>query len=245
MKDDLETVISSESIFREVKMKIQKLEINETELGECEIKIENGNFYVTCNTRKVKFEKNQIVSIVLDQLNASAVFEFLISSKRAIVVKVMEQRNYWHFQNVVKSEYPSLYRDSVNAKFISMDAKFRNGHKRKWTHDDPIWEERMKKVKYRQNMSMNCQVEGSVRMYQIFKRQSPAMEFMEKCLYHSNPLLFCFQNSSNGIRQFLVTEIDGFIEKYDTEFTSYHCYEIIHQDAPCRLYFDLGRNMES
>lgn len=57
----------------------------------------------------------------------------------------------------------------------------------------------------------------------------------------NNPIkLFTFESLMTGKRQFLVADMESFMLRYlSLEGPKRHCYEIIREDFPCRLYFDL------
>jgi hypothetical protein len=86
---------------------------------------------------------------------------------------------------------------------------------------------------------------ASTPVFESFSRQELAFRHYDNTLLHqdpgSNPLkLFTFESLMTGKRQFLVADMDSFMRRYlSLEGPKRHVYEIIRDNFPCRLYFDL------
>jgi hypothetical protein len=84
-------------------------------------------------------------------------------------------------------------------------------------------------------------------VFESFARQELAFRYFDEKLlgqapsHIQNPLkLFAFESLVTGKRQFLVADISTFMTRYlSLEGPKRHVYELIRQDFPCRLYFDL------
>ncbi|RHY11301.1 hypothetical protein DYB36_006461 [Aphanomyces astaci] len=75
---------------------------------------------------------------------------------------------------------------------------------------------------YRIRHSIECQIDGTA------------------------PNLKLFSFETRGSRKFLVSDVDVFYDMYmQTPPTKRHVYEIIQDNVPCHLYFDLGRYTSS
>ena len=81
--------------------------------------------------------------------------------------------------------------------------------------------------------------------FESFPRQELAFRHFDSILPEkasvSNPVkLFTFESLVSGKRQFLVADMKSFISNYlRIERGKRHVYEIIRENYPCRLYFDL------
>ena len=88
----------------------------------------------------------------------------------------------------------------------------------------------------------------AVKVFEAFSRQEQAFRHYDATLAEhycsgerQNPIkLFTFESLMTGKRQFLVADMESFMLRYlSLEGPKRHCYEIIREDFPCRLYFDL------
>jgi hypothetical protein len=82
--------------------------------------------------------------------------------------------------------------------------------------------------------------------FKTFSRQDLAFQYFDdKTKDHQfsryNPVkLFSFESLMAGKRQFLVADMKSFMTRYlNLEGSKRHVYELIREDFPCRLYFDL------
>ncbi|KAF0726323.1 hypothetical protein Ae201684_015438 [Aphanomyces euteiches] len=94
---------------------------------------------------------------------------------------------------------------------------------------------------YRVQNSIDCQIEGTAKPNKVFALQQPAIDFLREIQTRRsahNIKLFSFETKTS--RKFLVSDIDLFYDLYmQTSPTQRHVYEIIQENCPCRLYFDL------
>ncbi|KAF0684655.1 Aste57867_23375 [Aphanomyces stellatus] len=94
---------------------------------------------------------------------------------------------------------------------------------------------------YRLQHSVECQIEGTAKAYQVFGLQQPAIDFLHQIHARRsihNIKLFSFETKVS--RKFLVADVDLFYDMYSqTPPNQRHVYEIIQENSPCRLYFDL------
>ncbi|EEF49044.1 conserved hypothetical protein [Ricinus communis] len=77
-------------------------------------------------------------------------------------------------------------------------------------------------------------------VWATFPRQNEALNFAKE---HMNVHVFSYQDHHNGQRRFLVSSYGEFWRRYknmDSKFR--HHYEVIQEDFPCHLYFDLEFN---
>ena len=84
-------------------------------------------------------------------------------------------------------------------------------------------------------------------VWKWFPRQQKALEFAEHLRKKTNPdaCLFAYE-TENGKRKFLVTTHKDFWEKYKAiAANKRHYYEVIQENSPCRLYFDLEFSKEA
>ena len=94
---------------------------------------------------------------------------------------------------------------------------------------------------------MTCGSSGTsaFTVFESFSRQELAFHHFDNIapehLSQANPVkLFSFESLMTGKRRFLVADMHSFIPKYlSLEGPKRHLYEIIREDFPCRLYFDL------
>lgn len=101
-----------------------------------------------------------------------------------------------------------------------------------------------------------------VKVFESFSRQELAFNYYDELLEEGrfsteseggdnrerkNPIkLFTFESLMTGKRQFLVADMESFVLRYlSLEGSKRHCYEIIREDFPCRLYFDLEFSIPS
>jgi len=108
------------------------------------------------------------------------------------------------------------------------------------------WKKFQQNFQYRVQNSIECQIEGSAQAHRVFPLQQQALDFIQSINISGDhnrkePRLLCFETHNEGTRKFLVTDIDIFWEKYiATPVDQRHVYEIIRENTPCRLYFDIG-----
>nr|CCA21367.1 conserved hypothetical protein [Albugo laibachii Nc14] len=121
---------------------------------------------------------------------------------------------------------------------------------------DGKWHELCDKLHFSITHSLQCQVDGSAPVSAVFLRQSEAFDFAERVRIRRRkqlmeaisldkqieliPKVFSFEDHETGRRQFIVTTLPTFWQQYCSIASDRrHVYEIIPEDAPCRLYFDL------
>ena len=86
---------------------------------------------------------------------------------------------------------------------------------------------------------------ASSSVFESFSRQELAFRHFDSLLPARGPemtplKLFTFESLVTGKRQFLVADIESFMARYlSLQGPKRHVYEIIREDFPCRLYFDL------
>ncbi|RHY54781.1 hypothetical protein DYB30_005265 [Aphanomyces astaci] len=97
---------------------------------------------------------------------------------------------------------------------------------------------------YRIRHSIECQIDGTAPVHHVFALQQPAIDFLRRIqARRSTHNLKLFSFETRGSRKFLVSDVDVFYDMYmQTPPTKRHVYEIIQDNVPCHLYFDLGRN---
>lgn len=78
-------------------------------------------------------------------------------------------------------------------------------------------------------------IDGPLLTWKTFKKQEDCLKFVST---HSGLLAFTFQDVSNG-RAFLAADPLVFWYYYFQRKKDKHCYEIIREYYPCKLYFDL------
>jgi len=63
----------------------------------------------------------------------------------------------------------------------------------------------------------------------------------EKVLWSMEPRIFAEETSATGKRKYVVGHLGRFIQQYwrERDPRSRHCYELIREGTPCRMYFDL------
>ncbi|PRQ45963.1 hypothetical protein RchiOBHm_Chr3g0497461 [Rosa chinensis] len=77
-------------------------------------------------------------------------------------------------------------------------------------------------------------------VWATFPRQEEAMQFAKR---HENVHVFSYQDHFSGQRRFLVSSYDEFWRRYKIMESKFrHHYEVIQEDLPCHLYFDLEFN---
>jgi len=94
--------------------------------------------------------------------------------------------------------------------------------------------------------SKGKKTEGVV-VFESFSRQELAFRHFDELLLTLSSdcsklslKLFAFESLMTGKRQFLVADLKTFMTRYlNLEAPKRHVYELIRQDFPCRLYFDL------
>ncbi|OQR89664.1 hypothetical protein ACHHYP_06130 [Achlya hypogyna] len=98
-----------------------------------------------------------------------------------------------------------------------------------------------KELVYRIEHSAQCQIDGIARPHMSFALQQPAIDFLHACRSkHPTTTARLFSFETAGSRKFLVADADLFADTYlQTAPHQRHVYEIIREDHPCRLYFDL------
>ncbi|KDO21180.1 hypothetical protein SPRG_22272 [Saprolegnia parasitica CBS 223.65] len=98
-----------------------------------------------------------------------------------------------------------------------------------------------RELEYRIEHSMQCQIDGIARPYMAFALQQPAMAFLAACrATHPTTTARLYSYETPGSRRFLVADAALFCEKYLATAPHHrHVYEIIQENHPCRLYFDL------
>ncbi|XP_032775046.1 DNA-directed primase/polymerase protein [Rattus rattus] len=78
-------------------------------------------------------------------------------------------------------------------------------------------------------------------IWKIFHRQNQAFNFVKSC--KESVHVFALEHKmGNGQRIYLVTSYAQFWFYYKTRTTLLHCYEVIPENAVCKLYFDLEFN---
>ncbi|XP_052018453.1 DNA-directed primase/polymerase protein isoform X2 [Apodemus sylvaticus] len=78
-------------------------------------------------------------------------------------------------------------------------------------------------------------------IWKLFHRQSQAFNFVKSC--KENVHIFALEcKVGNGQRVYLVTSYAQLWFYYKTRKTLLHCYEVIPENAVCKLYFDLEFN---
>lgn len=103
-------------------------------------------------------------------------------------------------------------------------------------------------------------------VYEEFPIQEPALqrlqelerEFEEKCnhqkqgseeeiLWSMRPRIFALELSQKGKRKYIVCNCGRFFSHYwmDIDASARHYYELIREDEPCRLYFDIEYNRDA
>ncbi|DAZ95128.1 TPA: hypothetical protein N0F65_009759 [Lagenidium giganteum] len=121
-----------------------------------------------------------------------------------------------------------------------------------------LWTRFRERLQFSIERSQQCQLEGSAPVSAIFPRQVEAFEFAADVLAFRRslvnrhalqaaagtddwfPRVFAFEGASDGRRRFLVTTLAAFWKQYkETASSERHVYEIIRENVPCRLYFDL------
>ena len=87
--------------------------------------------------------------------------------------------------------------------------------------------------------SLSLQKQRSFTIYEIFKTQSKALEFIE-ARSHLQLCLFSREEwpERPGVRSFIVATIDDFYSEY-CKAKDRHFYELIREGQNCNLYFDL------
>jgi hypothetical protein len=77
----------------------------------------------------------------------------------------------------------------------------------------------------------------SFTVWKEFHRQNPALDFLKTSL---NFRLFSFEYDKNmpGLRRFVVSTLPDFYQQY-INIKEKNFYEVIVQETPCHLYFDL------
>lgn len=63
----------------------------------------------------------------------------------------------------------------------------------------------------------------------------------EKILWSMEPRIFAEETSATGKRKYVVGHLGRFLQQYwrERDPRSRHCYELIREGTPCRMYFDL------
>lgn len=63
----------------------------------------------------------------------------------------------------------------------------------------------------------------------------------EKVLWSMEPRIFAEETSATGKRKYVVGHLGRFLQQYwrERDPRSRHCYELIREGSPCRMYFDL------
>lgn len=82
-------------------------------------------------------------------------------------------------------------------------------------------------------------------VFQIFARQELAFQHFDSLSDASDVKVFTLESVVEGKRKFLVADVHTFVERYiAVNFERRHLYEIIRENYPCRLYFDLEFSLE-
>ena len=88
--------------------------------------------------------------------------------------------------------------------------------------------------------SLNLSLQDVPLVYKVFPRQSDAIQF-NKC-FSRQLNVFAFETDASGRRNYVVCHPSRFWILYDAkQKNERHAYEVIEQNAPCKLYFDLVR----
>ena len=95
------------------------------------------------------------------------------------------------------------------------------------------------------HFTANC-----VDIFKVFARQQQALEYYDHIILSEQICteglkIYSFETIESGQRKFLVASWSRFLDEYLSTVGDHgHFYEIIREDTPCRIYFDLEYSIE-
>ncbi|CAI4228005.1 unnamed protein product [Auanema sp. JU1783] len=118
----------------------------------------------------------------------------------------------------------------------------KNKKKKEEDPDDSFENEgSLKKTPTRAQSRRDSLVEQSLGCFETFSRQRLAIEFLKSSeQLHRNLRIFSYEfiDKTEGERRYLVTTLSRFWLWYKVK-SQRHIYELLYEEFPCRLYFDL------